>query len=202
MNMLILLFNAGWMEVIGLLVSGGGLVAILNYFLKKDQQENEQRRVDFDVILNNLLTENKFFREREGEAIKRISDLEKQLSYLQNKIILLESAHMDLPIPMWLKDTQGVMLAVNSAYEKMFLIPNGKTSQDYVGNRDVDVWGPVLGAQYWSHDQKVLYTGQTFDGFETVVLDGVEMNYRIIKYIRYAGRAKIGIAGIASPPGP
>lgn len=200
--MLILLFNAGWMEVIGLLVSGGGLVAILNYFLKKDQQENEQRRVDFDVILNNLLTENKFFREREGEAIKRISDLEKQLSYLQNKIILLESAHMDLPIPMWLKDTQGVMLAVNSAYEKMFLIPNGKTSQDYVGNRDVDVWGPVLGAQYWSHDQKVLHTGQTFDGFETVVLDGVQMNYRIIKYIRYAGRAKIGIAGIAIPPGP
>lgn len=177
-------------------ITGGIIPTIFAYF--KFKRSNE--RVDFELILKTLSDDNVQLRKERLDINENIRVLEKDVLGLRNQIILLESAHMDLPIPMWLKDTKGIMLALNASYEQTFLIPNGKTTSDYIGKTDIDVWGQEIGTQYWKHDQQVLRTGRKFDGKEIVEVDGEKTEYRVIKYARFAGRTKIGIAGLAIPP--
>jgi hypothetical protein len=125
--------------------------------------------------------------------------LERQLFGLQNKLAMMESAHMDAPLPMWLKDVDGTMLALNQAYEDAFLRPIGKTANDYIGRKDVDVYGEELGRQFADHD-RIALSGRIVDVLEDApVGDGTMAKWRVIKYVRKVGRVPVGIAGIAVP---
>lgn len=61
------------------------------------------------------------------------------MNNLRNKIILLEAANHEIPIPMWLKDEKGVLLAVNNAYEDMILTPNMITTDYAIGKVDEEL---------------------------------------------------------------
>lgn len=138
---------------------------------------------------------------------KRVNELEDSdkkktaaISEMKQTIMLLESSHQDSPLPQWLKDTRGVMLSVNAAYEEMFLIPRGYNKTDYLGKKDISVWPRSLTAVFEANDRRVLRTGMVWHGFEEVIYKGEVQKWRIVKYVRYSGRTKIGIAGIAIPP--
>ena len=80
----------------------------------------KEQRIDFDLIIKRL--------DKEHEECKETNQLLiKKVAMLENKVLLLESAHQSLPVPMWLKAMDGTMLALNPAYERVFLKPNGLT---------------------------------------------------------------------------
>ena len=189
-------------EIIATAIGTLGAKYGIDFFTSK----RKANRVDFETILNRLdkeLAESKEERvvlRTENEKLKEEQlQLRADLISLRNKIILLESAQNDSPLPMWLKDTDGTMLALNGAYEEMFLIPNGLKMQDYIGKTDYDIWPEEIAKQYRAHDSKVYKSGKTFKGPERVVVNGEDVPITVIKYVRYSGNLKIGIAGIAIP---
>lgn len=164
-------------------------------------------RDDFRLIIESLQKDNAEIRERIGHLAKDLEHtneerdrLRAQVIDLQQKVILLESDHQDLPLPMWLKDLHGNMLSLNMAYEETFLHPIGKTASEYIGKTDVDIWGKEVGETYLRHDKMVIRTGRTWRGIEEVPDgSGGVVEWSVMKYIRYAGHVKIGVAGLAIP---
>lgn len=131
----------------------------------------------------------------------RIKKLEKQVKRLQYKVTLLESSHQDAPIPIWLKDNFGVMLALNPAYEKTFLLPRNLTAEDYLNKTDEVVWPEDIADEYRKNDLMVARTNTVWKGYETIIdHQGKETQWQVIKYPRTAAGITIGIAGIAIPP--
>jgi len=125
---------------------------------------------------------------------------DKEISNLRNQLMIFESANADVPVPIWLKDTQGVMLFVNEEYERAILHPMNKTSEDYIGFTDSNVWSKKVSKQFQVHDKEVMrkktsvqFT-ETWEGGNGVTFEG-----RVLKYPRFMGDARktvIGIGGI------
>ena len=156
----------------------------------------EGQQVDFNKSILDRLTqiedENKILRQR-------IAQLERENYALLHNIALLESAHQDLPLPMWLKDKDGKMLAVNLAYEKSFLQPIGKTRQDYINQTDFDIWPADVAERYRRHDRSVMNTSEPLYFREEMELGDVKEPVMVLKYPRSVAGIVVGVAGIALP---
>lgn len=61
-----------------------------------------------------------------------------------------------IPDPAWLKDTEGVFLAVNQAWT----VSTGKKAADTIGKSDVEIFGPETAARFHRQDRHVLRTLQ------------------------------------------
>jgi len=169
----------------------------LGYFLRYKLGRRKQYGDEFDRIVKAWRQDNERLRIREHELEKRVVGMEKRIHDLSNKLQLMESAHQDLPLPQWLKDGNGTMLALNGAYEEKFLIPNGLVREDYVGRTDRQVWGDEIGRQYQTHDRIVISKKEPVHSIETVKIGEHHNKWQIYKYPRFAGNALIGVGGIA-----
>lgn len=159
-------------------------------------------------FISTIKDDNERLRTRVNELEKRVSDYEKEQAeakeregYYKNKLTLLQTAHHDLPFPQWLKDVNGVMLSLNGAYEKMFLVPLGKTADDYVGNTDFDIWPVDVAEKFVENDKKAKEKGGYWMGIEPIWIKNSDISpyWRIAKYGRFVGNVCVGIAGIAIP---
>ena len=194
-----------YIEIISAAVGGGFLTKLFDYLLNLRKAESD----DFDTIVAQwqqenarLREENKEHERRQNELYKKIAEHEKKLSALNAKLLVMESSYMHIPLPSWLKDIDGTMLAVNDAYERYFLIPNGFSKSDYVGQTDFDVWNEEVAQQYIDNDILVLQSEKKiWFGRELIIIKNVDVsdNWRVLKYVRYAGNVAIGIAGLAIP---
>ena len=163
----------------------------------------QEDRYDYQEMLAEFRAEITRLRDIERTCNEAMLENGRKISVLQNKIIMLESAQMSSPLPMWLKsagtdELPGVMLAVNDAYERLYLLPFGKTADDYVGRTDREMWGEQLGAEYWENDLAVIRSQEPVDAMATDPVTG-EKNLRIIKYPRMFGGRIVGVAGVAIP---
>ncbi|MEM1215578.1 MAG: hypothetical protein AAGJ82_07835 [Bacteroidota bacterium] len=184
--------NTKGMALAGVLLALGG---ILLDFSKLKQSEYQDTIEESKNELTRL-------REVEQKCYHDFVNLNRQISDFQNKIIMLETATMDSPLPMWLKSIgtvskPGVMLVLNNAYEQRFLQPIGKRAIDYIGRTDAEFWGDTLGRRYWSLDMEVIRTRSKVDQYEFDPLTGDKL--RVIKYPRLYNNNVIGIGGMAIP---
>jgi len=136
--------------------------------------------------------------------LDRQNDIITELKVKNTELIIrldtMESAHIDSPLPQWIKDLNSVMVSVNSSYEEHFLKPLGKTASAYIGKNDVDMWGKEVGENFVKHDAVVVRNRKVWYGIENVPQkDGSSIPHLIVKYPRYSGNTLIGIAGIAIP---
>lgn len=184
-------------SIIGLLGGGGAIGFILTYLTRMRKSSLDELR---DVIQDRK-EEIDRLRKLEKENTERIKALEQKINSMESKIMLMESAHHDLPLPQWLKDLNGTMLSLNAEYERIFLAPMGLKSEQYIGKNDVMVWGEET-ANHWrkldfeviKHRRHVFSTEKVPQGDETYV------EWEILKYPRYAGNVIIGVGGIALKP--
>ena len=194
-----------YIEIISAAVGGGFLTKLFDYLMNLRKAESD----DFDTIVaqwqqdnERLRQENKEHKDRQDELYKKIAEHEKKLSALNAKLLVMESSYMHIPLPSWLKDIDGTMLAVNDAYEMYFLIPNGLVKSDYIGKTDSDVWPENVAQEFIGNDILTLQSEKKiWFGKETILIKDVDVsdNWRVLKYVRYAGNIAIGIAGIAIP---
>lgn len=192
---------AWWVDVILALVGGGTTSALFTYF----NNNRSQRRDDFTELIKVIREDNETLRNEKKERelliashTLRLSELEKTIQSLQNKIVLFESSHFDLPLPMWLKSTEGTMLSVNHAYEEVFLEPRGYSISDYIGQKDDAVWPEEVSKAFHINDMRVLRTKTKWIGKEMVVNpEGKLEEWTVLKYVRKSGNTAIGIGGIA-----
>jgi len=185
-----------WIEIIAAFIAGGGIQYILNWLTARKNSDRD----DFTKIVETWQLDNERLRHENDRLESELNKIRTELADLRAKVILMESAHSDAPLPMWLKDSKGIMLSVNKAYEDAFLIPIGKTASEYIGNTDYSVWPPKIAAEYQKNDAEVLSNGLPWRGVEPVLQsDGTTTDWYILKYVRYAGTIKLGVAGIAIP---
>ena len=143
-------------------VAGGG---VSSYFIYKIANK-KQGTSDFQVVIENYKTLLDKFEEKIANLEFEISEMRKverlqsdELSSLRSQLLIFESSHSDIPLPMWLKDQNGKMLFVNRYYEDTFLIPFGKTGIEYVGKTDYDIWSKEVADGFVKNDQEVMRNG-------------------------------------------
>lgn len=191
---------SNWYEYVGSFIAGGALLKIFDFIRNTKKDKINEFELLLNIYKTELDTQRAEYNVVRAELDQYKDKVNIEIVQLRNKVELLESAHQDLPLPMWLKDSNGIMMALNSEYEETFLIPNGKSKDDYIGKTDFDVWDKTTATIFNNHDKMVFRTGKKFDGVEEVPdINGDKHKWRIIKYVRYSGRTKIGIAGIALP---
>lgn len=171
-------------------VSGGIISQVLNYLLssKKHQSDN------YSSVLNLWKGDNDRLRTIESELRDEVQKLRDAVGDLSSKIVLLESAHISFPFPMWLKSLDGRMLVVNSAYESVFLMPKGLDASDYVGKTDFDVWDTSTATSFQKND---LATYHSERGYLRVLEDIEGVKYIVVKYVRRWDKSVLGIGGVA-----
>jgi PAS domain-containing protein len=113
------------------------------------------------------------------------------------RLMLLESVHNDLPLPQWIKDKHGRMLALNKSYVNVFLAALGKDADDYIGKTDEDVWGKDIGSKYMLHDEWVMEKKQPIYLEEVVKTTDGNVLWQIFKYPRFEDGVVVGVGGLA-----
>jgi hypothetical protein len=184
-----------YLELVSAAIGGGLVKSLFDYFTSS----RSARKDELTEVVRVWQIDNDRLRKENDILRVELIEIQKDLSDLKTKVILLESSHTDAPLPMWLKDISGRMLALNNEYEKTFLTPQGLTSSDYIGKYDDDIWPMEVANVYKKHDGLALLH-DTWRGKEIINVNGKEEEWIIIKYVRYAGKVKIGIAGVAIPP--
>jgi len=184
---------------------GGFLIAYIARYLPSAKK---QRSEDFKLLIESyqkqykdIMEEVKSYKQKEQECLDRYSGLEVQLLKLQSNMSLLRASSPNIPIPMWVKDINGIMLALNDEYERAFLMPQGKRREDSVGKTDDDIWGSEMAIQLRESDMKAIDQDEPVIGIETIRI-GDEKHpklWNIIKYPNKIGDLVVTIGGIAFP---
>lgn len=194
-----------WVKFLGgVMVTINGIVGWFVIKAKNSVNREDQFRDDILQELGNLREENREIKAKYEASLSQIAELKLQFAMLEKewtlKIEMFESAHNDLPVPMWLKDEKGKMLSLNGAYEQTFLLPRGFSKDDYIGKYDSDVWPADTAVSWEANDLYVYTTGETWNGTEVVPdKDDNPIVWRITKFVRKANGIKLGIGGIAVP---
>lgn len=179
--------------------AGAGIWGIVHYFIKRGRAE------PLDQYAVKLLQDEIFeLRQRtnmiEGYNaghVKKIAELEKENFELKHQIEIMKFAPFSIPLPMWMKNSFGIVDFVNDEFEKAFLLPRGYTKDDYLGRTDHAVWPNEIAKEYRQNDEAVMNTGATFNGREPVPNGiGSEENWRIMIFNR---KVPAGVARIAFP---
>lgn len=190
----------------------GGVAATVVTFiiaLKKGNSENWQQMYDRVVndndklrsrmeILEKQVAENQEKYALQIEELKQLHLAEQtKNALLANKLILLETAMTDSPLPQWLKSPEGVMLTMNKAYERAMNVKR----EEYIGKTDIEFWGEKIGKEYQKNDQLAKARNTYIIIKETIKVGEADVSedWIIMKYPRYYNDVFIGIAGIAFP---
>ncbi|MEM6378306.1 MAG: hypothetical protein AAF705_08840, partial [Bacteroidota bacterium] len=139
-------------------VSGGVIGQFLNYLLSSKKQHSD----NYGSVLDLWKSDNERLRKIETQLRVEVDKLRDLVGDLSNKIVLLESAHLSFPFPMWLKGLDGTMLVLNSSYERTFLSPKGLSAADYVGKIDADIWDEKTAAAFKINDVSAYHSENGF----------------------------------------
>lgn len=122
--------------------------------------------------------------------------LQERESIFQDAKETLARAWESSPIPMWIKDTKGVMVFLNDAYCSIY----GIKKTDYLGKTDEYIWGSKTAEHYKKLDDKVLHGGRVEYSIEDVPNEYKATQFdkcHVIKYPIYNDVGDIvGIAGM------
>jgi PAS domain-containing protein len=200
--------NAGIITTIITTLLGGGVGAFLTYKLGNRKQD-ETEFTSLVSAYKDLVQETKDNAEELKMRVdaleqqvkglnKAVSNKDKEIQHLRNQLIIFESSHADVPVPIWLKDTNGIMLFLNSEYENKILRPINKTSEDYIGETDFKIYPPNIAKEFRKHDRRVLTQKKPIRFKERWQgSDGQWLEGDIIKYPRFLNRnTVIGIGGL------
>ena len=165
----------------------GGLIFLITALFKRNSASQLNQYIN---TINMLRVDIVTMKKEISDGKKEMNAVKDELHDKDKIVSLLEATSWDLPFPYWLKDMQYKMLYINSQYQKVFCI----NAVDYIGKRDIDVWGEDTAGKFRENDQKVI------DSDKEYIIDENELDgYVVIKWKRRAGNIIIGIAGMCIP---
>jgi hypothetical protein len=167
----------------------------------------KEKRSDFDTIIGVITEERDSLLQRLSATEEKINILEQKyiaqkITYkeLQNKLILLETSHHDLPFPQWLKDTDCRVLSINQSFEDLILQPIGMQAHDLIGTYDRDHFPEELAKEYARTDKLAMSSPKGYWVGKDPLPPGLVLeegqDWFTIKYSRFLGNTLIGVAGM------
>lgn len=191
-----------WIERILTFVAGGGLLKVGEFFLSKKKAEQG----DFQILREAYKDEfirygEKFDKLNAKYAVleARLEELQLENERLKENLRHVEVTYPDLPVPMWLKDQNGMMLSLNQAYEDAFLLPQGKTRVNYIGHYDEDIWGEDIAAMFRGNDLAAATEKKLSFVIEDSIENSLLKDWEFFKYPKYVDGIFIGVGGLALP---
>jgi len=183
--------------------SGGGGIGLLNWLLRKQNADVKT----FETLRDSYTKEFERLENKVDNLISETASLKQELklkdaelSVLRAQMDNMKKAYPDLPIPLWLKDRNGIMLSLNDAYEKAFLIPQGKHRGDYIMQPDTAIWPTEVAELFKKNDIKAIEKeGSTRIVFEDIPEMKLLRNWQFLKYPYFIDGTLVGIGGIAIP---
>lgn len=188
--------------IVGILsaLGGGALASYLTFRISLKRQKLSEFEVliqEYKSMKMNLDQRVQILEEKLEQDKARLDLQRGEIQELRYKLQIFESSHADIPLPMWLKDTDGTMLFLNKQYEDTFLIPRGYEANDYVGHKDDAVWGDEIAVAFQLNDRKVIRSKKPVRTIEPLIDEEGDTYYcEILKYPRSASGRVIGISGI------
>lgn len=178
---------------------GGGMGAYFTFRLggrKQDQSDFTTLVKEYKELYDVSKQELSFLKKEVDHLRMRFNKKDKEVSELRNQLMIFESSHADVPVPLWLKDVNGTMLFLNQEYESLLLHPVGKTMDDYIGKTDIEVWGKETGDKFLRNDNEVIRKRKPVEFTEIWKGNDCVYEGRVIKYPRFLGKTVIGVGGI------
>lgn len=209
-----------WLELTSIVLGSSVITGFLTYKISnRKQNTNEFISVvsEYKEMLLQWKAEKKELQDEAKSMKLQITRLERsevehkiEIINLRNQLMIFEGSHGDVPIPIWLKDTKGVMLFLNDEYEKLILHPVNKVKQDYIGKTDYEFWESVYGKEkgykiadsFRRNDLAVQKSRKPLNIYEEWGNSNINTMANIIKYPRFSyaggsgGRIVIGIGGL------
>lgn len=201
-----------WNDILKWIGGGGAIgggIGFLNWLIKKQGADNqtfkqlrEAYKEDFQGMRDEILN----LKLEVAKLTEQISSKDRQIGLMQAQLDLMKTAYPDLPIPLWLKDTNGYMISLNDAYEKAFLIPQGKHRGDYINKHDIAIWSEDIADTFKKNDiiavekgDKVRLVFEKVGQSKSKKQLNILSNWEFLKYPKFIDGTLVGIGGIAIP---
>jgi hypothetical protein len=98
---------------------------------------------------------------------------------------------------MWLKSSEGKLLATNSSYVDTFVKNCTESVSNHLGQTDKCILGQEAHDTITRKEKEILSTGSVLIYKESVKLSGVLTDFIFILFPRKLGKVTLGITGIA-----
>lgn len=162
---------------------------------------NEESFTDADGVTHTIVTSKTSFTDMHGEdilvgTIKDITTLKQIQRHLEETAGRLNSVVRSIPDLVWMKDSAGVYLSCNRAFERFF----GATESEIVGKTDYDFVDKELADFFRQKDTEAMgaSTIRINEEWVTLAEDGSRVLLETRKVPVYgAGSKVIGVLGIA-----
>ena len=191
-----------WIERILTFIAGGGVLKIGDFFLNKKKAEND----DFKILkeayreeFNRYEAKFDVLNQKYAVLENKLADLRLENDRLRTSLKNVETTYPDLPVPMWLKDQNGMMLSLNKAYEDAFLFPQNKSRLDYIGHHDEDIWGEEIAELFRANDVAAASEKKLSFVIEDTLSNQLLKDWEFFKYPKYVDGIFIGVGGLALP---
>lgn len=147
------------------------LILVIGYLGYHFQKNLNEQSIEFAIL--------------KSENVKLKADIEK----LKLENIASKATEDKSPLPMWLVDSKtNIILWVNRAYERKYLIPKGTNRNEFIGTTGRYVFGDVVDTFY--ENNKMVYILQRPITFKN------ETNSTLLKYPVSIGDYTYAIGGI------
>lgn len=191
---------------IGSFVLGGGLFKVLDAAMSAASRNKRTDTASFEALRQSYHLEFNRFQKKVDELnsnLQKMKDwnesLQRQIAELTAELQYMSSSLPDLPIPMAIKSSEGTMLALNNAYEREFLLPQGFSRTDYIGHTDSHIWGDVIASTFAKNDAKIKEGGE-FDRVENEDFGHALLEqWYFFKYPIFTNEAMVAVGLIAIP---
>jgi len=189
------------LKMIGLVFGSGIAGAFLSFKLGNRKQDNSEFTSvvkEYKQLVDEYKKDVNLLRDEVRQLKIYNANKRDEVTTLRNQLMIFESSHSDIPIPVWLKDTRGRMLFLNKEYENIILNPIGKKAGDYIGQLDTAIWDKETSMKFIEHDREVMKKKRPIEFSEDWIgANGVRFQGRVIKYPRFLnGKTVIGVGGI------
>lgn len=179
---------------------GVGLGAILNYRISKQKINLDSKKVSHDglqIFLDRIEKDNERLRERELKNEEDIKFLKAQVETFRGKLLLLEQAHHNLPIPQWMKSNSGEILSMNSHCHEVFIRPFGISRVESIGLKDRDIFPLDTALMIEEHDANAKKQRKSIRTTETLEIAGKKQKWAVMRYPIIHDGTVIAVGGIA-----
>ncbi|MEA2461160.1 MAG: rsbT co-antagonist protein RsbR [Actinomycetota bacterium] len=107
---------------------------------------------------------------------------------------LLDNILMSAPVPVFIKDSEGVYVYVNKSYE----VAAGLTADEILGHTDFDLFPPEIASAYRQNDMMAMGHPNPIQRDEPFLVDGDERTYAVVKSEIHAGPNEVaGVFGLS-----
>jgi PAS domain S-box-containing protein len=179
---------------IAIAIGSGGILGVV---LKYRVSNRSQKTTEFEKIIKEYKQMNAELKAHLNELEHESDEIKAELSSLKVKLLLFESSHSDLPLPMWMKDRHGRMTYINKFYEAIFLKPRGYELLDCIGKEDSAVWPKDVVERFKVMDMMIISSKAPRRFVEKLAIaEGKEVYLEILKYPRVQNSSVIGINGV------